>query len=357
PAEDKHEAKKVARYLSKYFEVEGVLYKKSMVGRHLRCVFEDEGMQVLREIHEGCCGAHIGYRALAGKALRAGYYCPKIRTMTEQLVQKCEKCQSHGQITHIPAEYITTINTPIPFAQWGIDLVGPLPMGTGQRKFLVVAVDYFSKWVEAEPLAKITEEKMIQFLFNNVCCRFGIPKVLISDNGTQFQGKQIQTWCLDIGIKQRFASVAHPQTNGQAEVTILGIKKNPFWLQKEEEIRESVGRLGRRVNNSLVGLQDDSKELDGSISISYGLWNGCTFANSSRLELPRVDILRGKENEEMSEEALDLIKEGREEAWVRLYYLKKYWQLKRPFDFNVARITAKNWFMSLQEPGFFLDDS
>ncbi|CAA0817144.1 Unknown protein, partial [Striga hermonthica] len=132
-----------------------------------------------------------------------------------QLVKKYEKCQRHGQITHIPAEYMMTINTPIPFAQWGVELVGPLPMGTGQKKFLVVAVDYFSKWVEAEPLAKITEEKMIQFMFYNICCRFGVSKVLISDNGTQFQGKRIQAWCLDMGIKQRFSSVAHPQVNDQ----------------------------------------------------------------------------------------------------------------------------------------------
>ncbi|CAA0813528.1 Unknown protein, partial [Striga hermonthica] len=158
-----------------------------------------------------------------------GYYWPKLRRMAKTLVQKCEKCQRHGQITPIPAEYMSTINTPIPFAQWGIDLVGPLPMGTGQRKILMDTVDYFSKWVEAEPLEKITEEKMIQFLFNNICCRFGVPKVLITDNGTQFQGKRIQAWCLDMGIKQQFASVAHPQANGQVEVTngtiLQGLKK------------------------------------------------------------------------------------------------------------------------------------
>ncbi|CAA0828787.1 Unknown protein, partial [Striga hermonthica] len=146
PMGDKQDAEKVARYLSKYFEVDGIMFKKSLVGPHLRCVSEEEGTHVLKEIHEGCCGAHIGSRALAGKALRAGYYWPKIRAATEQLVQKCERCQRHGQITHIPAENMTKINTPIPFAQWGIELVGPLPMGTGQRKFLVVAVDYFSKW-------------------------------------------------------------------------------------------------------------------------------------------------------------------------------------------------------------------
>ncbi|KAL0305141.1 UNVERIFIED_CONTAM: hypothetical protein Sangu_3048900 [Sesamum angustifolium] len=65
------------------------------------------------------------------------------------------------------------LESPCPFDQWGIDLVGPLPQATGQRKFLIVAVDYFTKWVEAEPLAKISEKEVIKFLWRNIVCRFG----------------------------------------------------------------------------------------------------------------------------------------------------------------------------------------
>ena len=99
-----------------------------------------------------------------------------------------------------------------------MDIVGPFPMATGQRKFLLVAVDYFSKWVEAEPLAKITEQMVKKFIWQNIICRFGIPRRLISNNGRQFTGKLLEDWCKSFGIEQHFTSVAYPQSNGQAEV-------------------------------------------------------------------------------------------------------------------------------------------
>ena len=70
-----------------------------------------------------------------------------------------------------------------PFAQWGLDILGPFPTGTRQMKFLVVGIDYFTKWVEAEPLAKITQQNVKNFVWKNIVCRFEVPRVLVSDNG------------------------------------------------------------------------------------------------------------------------------------------------------------------------------
>ncbi|XP_073056964.1 uncharacterized protein [Primulina eburnea] len=103
--------------------------------------------------------------------------------------------------------------------------MGPFPIARAQKKFLLVAVDYFSKWVEAEPLAKITEEEVMTFLWKNIFCKFGIPRKLISDNGRQFQGKKIMYWCQEMKIIQAFTSVAYPQANGQTEVGDLVMKK------------------------------------------------------------------------------------------------------------------------------------
>ena len=72
---------------------------------------------------------------------------------------------------------------PWPFAQWGLDIVGPFPMTLRQLKFLVVGIDYFTKWVEAEPLATITEKSIRTFVWRNIICRYGIPRVLVLDNG------------------------------------------------------------------------------------------------------------------------------------------------------------------------------
>ena len=114
---------------------------------------------------------------------------------------------------------LTRISSPWPFYKWGIDIVGPFLKAPGRIKFLVVAIDYFTKWVEAEPVATITGQKMLQFVWRNIVCRFGIPGILISDNGKQFASNPFREWCEELKIKQNFTSVAHPQANGQTEVT------------------------------------------------------------------------------------------------------------------------------------------
>ena len=73
-----------------------------------------------------------------------------------------------------------------PFAQWGLNILSPIPVGTRQMKFLVVGIDYFTKWVEVEPLANITQQNVKNLVWKNIVCRFEVPKVLVSDNGRQF---------------------------------------------------------------------------------------------------------------------------------------------------------------------------
>ena len=111
------------------------------------------------------------------------------------------------------------ITSPWPFSQWGIDIVNPLPQGKGQVKFLLVTIDYFTKWVEAEALSTITEAKIQSFVWKNIICRFGIPLMIILDNGRQFNSQAFGDFCSGLGIKNQFSSPGHPQANGQTEVT------------------------------------------------------------------------------------------------------------------------------------------
>ncbi|XP_065620879.1 uncharacterized protein LOC136063846 [Quercus suber] len=108
-------------------------------------------------------------------------------------------------------------NVPMAICTMGIDIVGPLPLDKGQVKFLLVAIDYFTKWVEAEPLATITEAKIRSFVWKNIVCRFGIPMTIISDNGRQFDCQNFKDFCSGLGIKNQFSSPGHPQANGQTE--------------------------------------------------------------------------------------------------------------------------------------------
>ena len=115
-------------------------------------------------------------------------------------------------------ERLTSISSPIPFAMWGMDILGPFLVASGQRKYIFVAIDYFTKWIEAKPLAKITTKQVTQFIWENVMCRYGIPRILVTDNGRQFDNEDFKEYCGDNNIELRFTSVAHPQANGQAEV-------------------------------------------------------------------------------------------------------------------------------------------
>ena len=131
------------------------------------------------------------------------------------LVKKCTKCQIHEIVPRLPQIELSNIQSPWLFMQWGIDIVGPLEKAPGQLKFHIVAIDYFTKWIEAEPLAKITSKNALNFVWKNIVCRFGVPKILVSDNGTQFTDRTFREWCDGLQIQQNFTSVAHPQANGQ----------------------------------------------------------------------------------------------------------------------------------------------
>nr|KYP65903.1 Gypsy retrotransposon integrase-like protein 1 [Cajanus cajan] len=175
------------------------------------------------------CGSHIGGRALVYKVARAVYFWPSLRNDCVNWVQKCDGCQRHAALHHSLAERLHSILSPWPFHKWGIDILGPFSIAVRQMKFLIVAVDYFSKWIKAEPVATISAEKVRAFLWKNVVCRYGVPQMLVFDNGTQFASARVRDFCKEVGIRMAFTSVEHPQSNSQAEsankVILSGLKK------------------------------------------------------------------------------------------------------------------------------------
>jgi hypothetical protein len=116
--------------------------------------------------------------------------------------------------------------------RWGLDLLGPLPPAQGNLKYVVVVVEYFSKWIEAKPLATITSVTVQKFFWQNIVCRFGVPKAITVDNGTQFDAEAFKEFCEQIGMKIHFASVRHPESNGLVErangIIMTGIMKLIF---------------------------------------------------------------------------------------------------------------------------------
>nr|XP_009388298.1 PREDICTED: uncharacterized protein LOC103975116 [Musa acuminata subsp. malaccensis] len=184
---DEAAARRLRRTHTWYTEESGRLYKRSFTYPLLRCLEPDEAQTVLAETHEGVCGELVGGRTFAHKILRQGYYWPNM----------CRDAKAY----------------------WGLDLLGPFPPASGQRRYIIVGVDYFTKWVEAEPLATITEYQVEKFVWKNLVTRFGLPKAIVTDNGPQFADRRFREFCAGHGIQLKYSSVAHPHTNGLVEVT------------------------------------------------------------------------------------------------------------------------------------------
>jgi hypothetical protein len=146
-----------------YVIIEGELYKHGVYSPLRKCLSRTEGLELIKEIHAGLCGSHIGFRTLLGKVFRQGFYWLKIVSDAVELVQKCENCQKCARDQKQPSSLTQLIQPTWPLQRWGLNLLGPFPPAQGNLKYVVVAVEYFSKWIEAKPLATITSATVQKF--------------------------------------------------------------------------------------------------------------------------------------------------------------------------------------------------
>jgi hypothetical protein len=243
--EDKLLSRKVKMHSAQYVLIGGVLYQRGYTEPLLKCLNNLESEYVLKEIHEEVCGNHSCSWMLAHKVTRAEYYWPTMNKDSVRLVQQCDKCQRSARVIRNPPEKLIPITSPWPFAKWGVDIVGPMPPGKGSRKFLLVAIDYFTKWAEAEAFSTITTGNVIKFLWSLVICRFGIPHAFVTDNGKQFDcGPFRKMVCRTSDLKllfhsdspsSIFASRSHEQiTHENAEEELS--RKKGAWAEYVPEV-------------------------------------------------------------------------------------------------------------------------
>ena len=136
----------------------------------------------------------------------------------QEYAKKCDQCQKFASNVHQPERVLNLLSSLWPFTQWGLDIVSPFPKAAGNKKFMFVNTDYFTKWVEAEPLANSRYVDTKKFIWKNIVTWFGIPHTLISDNGLQFDSKAFKRYYCDLGITNRYFTPAYLQGNRQAEV-------------------------------------------------------------------------------------------------------------------------------------------
>ncbi|XP_050217513.1 uncharacterized protein LOC126668351 [Mercurialis annua] len=300
--ENRDKAYKILRQAPYYAFLDGVLYRKSFTHPWSRCLTAEEGEYVLREIHEGICGAHIDPRMLAKKAVLQGYYWPLMVRQAEEIVKKCENCQRHQNIRHAP----TTEQCPI-----------------------------------TKAVSTITEARIRDFFWRQIVCRFGIPRALVTDNGKQFNCRAFKEFCNDLHIDMRFTSVVHPQSNGMTEVTNRTILKG---------LKARLGEFDKQWLEELpkVIWAYRTTPRAGTGDTPFSLTYGCEAMIPVEIGMPtlRVQFFDEAKNEEEQKLCLDLLEERREQAALRIEAYKqritKYHNKRvKPLSFQVGDLVLR----------------
>ena len=207
--EKRSEAEKVQRKAPRFWMSEDKkLYIYSFSGPYLLCVHPDTSESLLEELHEGVCGSHTGMRFSSHRAVTQGYWWPGMQKEAQEYVRKCDQCQRFAPNIHQLGGVLNPLSNPWPFAQWGLDIVGPFPKAIGNKKYLLVGTDYFTKWVEA--LANIRDVDVKRFIWKSIITRFGVPHTLISNNGLQFDSRACKKYCSNLRIKNKYSTPAYP---------------------------------------------------------------------------------------------------------------------------------------------------
>ncbi|KAL1352204.1 hypothetical protein AAHE18_06G150000 [Arachis hypogaea] len=211
---EKIEAERLKKKSERYFLQKGELFKKIFAGEVLKCVRDEEKDKILEEVHQGVCGRNQGGRSLWYKLIRIGYYWPKMKKDAINWARRCPQCQKHANLIHASSVQKNSLKTSHPLHTWVIDFVGPINPQLMGKKLILVAIESFTKWVEAVAIREANAEAVVRFIKENIICRFGLPSVLVSDNGTHFYQ-----------IKHHKSSPTTPQGNGQAEAINKSILK------------------------------------------------------------------------------------------------------------------------------------
>ncbi|XP_057757299.1 uncharacterized protein LOC130976443 [Arachis stenosperma] len=200
----------------------------------------------------------------------------------------------------------------------GLDLLGPFSQAPGQVKYLIVGVNYFTKWIEAEPLATITTQRSRKFLYKNIITRYAVPHSITTDNGTQFTDSTFKSLVASMKIKHQFTSVEHPQANGQAEaankVKLSGLKKR---------LQDAKGAWTEELPQVLWAYRTtlQSATAETPFRLAYGI--EAMIPVEINEQSPRVSFYDEAGNIRGHKEELELLPEVREQAQIRGEALKQ----------------------------------
>ena len=228
--------------------------------------------------------------------------------------------------------------------------MGPFPLGMKQLRFLILAIDYFIKWVEVELVMTIIEAKVTSFMWKNIIWRFGVPCVIILDNGKQFDNPKFWKFCQDLGVKNHYSSPRHPQANGQTEVT----NKNLLKIIKIRLEGES-GEWPEELQNFLWAYRTTTRVPTGETPFKLTFGTEVVIPVEVGLTSFWVKTYEDQKNQQELNSSLDLIDEVREEAmkWMAKHkeVMAKYYNRKvKVRRFNAGYLVLRKVSQATKDP-------
>jgi hypothetical protein len=181
---DEHvSVEQILHVAERYTLVEGDVYWHGTNSVLMWCITQEDGYELLAEIHGGECGNHASSHTLVVKAFWHGFYWPTTLQDVIELIKRCKACQFHAKQIHTPAQMLQIIPPSWPFTVWGLDILGLFPRAVRGFQYLYVSIDKFTKWPEATHVVKINKQYAVKFI-KSIVCRFGVPNRFITDNGS-----------------------------------------------------------------------------------------------------------------------------------------------------------------------------
>jgi len=221
PDMSKADARKLIRLARPYQLIAGQMYVRGKDDIIRRCALPHEVDSILFQAHDGIAGGHFASELTARKVLQAGLWWPTLFKDAHQYVLRCDVCQRATRPTNQDYMPLHPVLPQLPFEKWGLDYVGPIkPTARGsQARYIIVAIDYMTKWVEAGVVRKVDARSTTRFIYEQVITRFGCPLEMVTDRGTHFINEVITELLKTFMIIHRKSTPYYPRGNGQAEST------------------------------------------------------------------------------------------------------------------------------------------